>query len=307
MPAGRSLGPLSAGDRVALVAPAGHTGVEQRDRACRVLEGWGLQPVLYPSASGHHPRADYLSGSDEVRARDVEEAWCDPGIAGVFALRGGYGTIRILDRLDVARMRAATPKPLYGSSDLTALHEWLAEQLGVGSWFTPMLGTRSALDDPAALDSLRAAVLDGLPGRRWSAEAAEVLVPGEATGRLIGGNLSLLAMTLGATRRRPADHRGAIVLLEDVTEDVYRLDGYLSALLRANWFDGVAGIALGSWQDCGPWPPIRDLCLELLGPLGVPMVGELGFGHGPAAHSLPLGVAARLHAGAEPALVIADE
>ena len=294
------LGPLRSGDRVALVAPAGYTSEAMRDRACSVLADWGLEPVLYPSASAHHRRADYLSGSDEIRARDVEDAWCDPEIAGIFVLRGGYGTVRILDRLDAVRMRAAAPKPLYGSSDLTGLHEWLAEQLGAQSWFTPMIGTRSALDDEAALTSLRAAVCDGLTGRRWSAAAAEVLVPGVAAGRLIGGNLSLLAMTLGARARAPIDHRDTVVLLEDVTEDVYRLDGYLTSLLRAGWFDGVVGIALGSWQDCGPWPPIRDLCLELLGPLGVPMVGELGFGHGPAAHSLPLGRQATLRAVADP-------
>ncbi len=301
-----ALGPLRPGDRVALIAPAGPTPAGQRERAVGVLTSWGLEPVVYPSVSTPHPRAGYLSGPDELRAGDVEDAWCDESIAGVFALRGGYGTIRILDRLDRERMRAARPKPLYGSSDLTALHEWLAEQLGVASWFTPMLGTNSALNDPAALASLRAAVLDGLAGRRWSAPAAEILVPGVATGTLIGGNLSLLAMTLGSRNRGPVDHTGCLVLLEDVTEDVYRLDGYLSSLLRAGWFDGVAGIALGGWQDCGPWPPIRDLCRELLEPLGVPMVGELGFGHGPGAHSLPLGRPATLVArsGSVPELLI---
>ena len=257
--------------------------------------------MLYPSASAHHRRADYLSGSDEIRARDVEDAWCDPEIAGIFVLRGGYGTVRILDRLDAVRMRAAAPKPLYGSSDLTALHEWLAEQLGVPSWFTPMIGTRSALDDEAALTSLRAAVCDGLTGRRWSAAAAEVLVPGVAAGRLIGGNLSLLAMTLGARRagslrpprhRRPAGgcHRGRLPPGRLPDQSCCGPAGSTVS----------SGIALGSWQDCGPWPPIRDLCLELLGPLGVPMVGELGFGHGPAAHSLPLGRQATLRAVADP-------
>jgi muramoyltetrapeptide carboxypeptidase len=77
-------------------------------------------------------------------------------------------------------------------------------------------------------------------------------------------------------------------------EETYRIDGYLMALLRSGWFDGVAGIALGSWLNCGPLDEIRDLCLELLGPLGVPMVWELGFGHGPGAQSVPLGVPATL-------------
>ena len=302
------LGPLAPGDRVALVSPAGPTPAPVRARAETLLRGWGLVPVAYPGTSASHPRATYLSGDDRQRARDLEDAWCDPAVAGVFALRGGYGSVRVLDLLDADRMRAARPKPLYGSSDVTALHEWLREELGVGSWFTPMVGSAALLDDEEATASLRAAVLDGLAGRRWSAPAAEVLVPGTAHGTLVGGNVSLLAMTLGARRRRPFDHTGTLALLEDVHEETYRIDGYLTSLLRAGWFDGVAGIALGSWQDCSPLPQIRDLCQELLAPLGVPMVWELGFGHGPAAHSLPLGHPATLVAepGQRPELVVAS-
>lgn len=301
------LGPLAPGDRVALVSPAGPTPAASLARAQQLLTGWGLVPVVYPGATAAHPRASYLSGEDEQRARDLEDAWCDPAVAGVFALRGGYGSVRVLDLLDADRMRAARPKPLYGSSDITALHEWLREELGVGSWFTPMVGTGSLLDDAEATASLRLAVLQGLAGRRWSTAAAEVLVPGTASGTLIGGNVSLLAMTLGARRRRRFDHAGTVALLEDVHEETYRVDGYLTSLLRAGWFDGVTGIALGSWQDCSPLPEIRALCLELLGPLGVPMVWELGFGHGPAAHSIPLGQPGTLLAepGAVPELVMA--
>jgi muramoyltetrapeptide carboxypeptidase len=262
--------------------------------------------VDYPSVAATHPRASFLSGTDEVRAQDVEDAWCDPSIAGIFALRGGYGSIRILDLLDTERMLAARPKPVYGSSDLTALHEWLREQLGVASWFTPMIGTPSLLDDAEATESLRVAVLEGLQGRRWSAKAAETLVPGTATGTLIGGNLSLLAMTLGARRRRPVDNTGTIALLEDTSEDTYRIDGYLTSLLRSGWFDGVTGIALGSWRDCRSLAEITDVCTELLVPLGIPMISELGFGHGAAAHSIPLGQPGTLIAesGRSPELVM---
>jgi muramoyltetrapeptide carboxypeptidase len=124
---------------------------------------------------------------------------------------------------------------------------------------------------------------------------------------VIGGNASLLAMTLGARHRPPLDNSGSIALLEDVTEETYRIDGYLTSLLRAGWFDGVVGIALGSWQACSPLPEIRALCLELLAPLRVPTVWELGFGHGPAAHSIPLGRVATLVAevGRRPELVVA--
>lgn len=293
--------PLLPGDRVALVAPAGPTPAPQLERAGRLLEGWGLAPVVYPSATALHPRATYLSGADEVRAADLVDAWCDADIAGIFCLRGGYGTVRTLDRLDLHRMRSAGPTPLYGSSDVTALHEWLREQLGVATWFTPMIGTQTLLDDEVAVASLRAAVLDPVAGQRF--RGGDALVDGTATGTLIGGNLSLLAMTLGA-RGRVVDNADTIALLEDVGEDTYRIDGYLHALLRSGWFDGVRGVALGSWLECGPLDEIRALFLELLEPLGIPVAWEMGFGHGPGALSVPLGVAATLVVEADGATLV---
>ncbi len=288
-----ALGPLHAGDRVALVAPAGRTPVEQQERARALLQGWGLDPVVYPSATALHPRATYLSGADDLRARDLEDAWCDPDVAAIFCLRGGYGTVRVLDRLDVDRMRDAGPTLLFGSSDVTALHEWLRETLGVPTWFTPMIGTGSLLDDEVATASLHSAVFDPAAGRRVTSDDAEALAPGQARGTVIGGNLSVLSMTIGA-RGRVVDNAGTIALLEDVSEDTYRIDGYLMSLLRSGWFDGVTGVALGSWLECGPLDEIRELCLELLGPLGVPLAWELGFGHGVGAQSIPLGVPATL-------------
>jgi muramoyltetrapeptide carboxypeptidase len=178
---------------------------------------------------------------------------------------------------------------VFGSSDVTALHEWLRERLGTPTWFTPMIGTGSLLDDDVAVASLRAAVFEPGAVRRITSDGADVVVSGTAHGTLIGGNLSLLAMTIGA-RHRVVDNAGAIVLLEDITEGTYRIDGYLMSLLRSGWFDGVTGVALGSWLDCGPLDEIRDLCAELLSPLGVPVAWELGFGHGVGSPSVPLGV-----------------
>ncbi len=287
------LTPLVTGSRVALIAPAGPTSTERQQRAQELLRQWGLEPVTYPSSTAAHPRAAYLSGADLVRARDLVEAWCDPAIAAIFCLRGGYGTIRVLDLLDPERMRRAAAKPLFGSSDITAVHEWLRERLGAATWFTPMIGTGSLLDDEVAVASLCAAAFEPVAGRCFAGPRAEPLVTGIAHGTVIGGNLSLLAMTVGA-RGRSVDNTGTVALLEDMGEETYRIDGYLMALLRSGWFDGVAGIALGSWLNCGPLDEIRDLCLELLGPLGVPMVWELGFGHGPGAQSVPLGVPATL-------------
>ena len=300
------LSPLRPGDRVGLVASSGPPQPAMLERSIALLESWGLVPVPGHNLRATHPRAAYLAGEDAQRAADLQEAWCDPALAAVFVIRGGYGSVRLLDLLDVDKLRAAVPKPLFGSSDVTGIHEFWAEQLDMPTWFTPMLATGALLDDPAAAASLQQAVLEPFAGRRYTADAARTLVPGTARGLLTGGNLSLLAMTLGARGRPPVNNTGRIGLLEDVTEPPYKIDGMLHSLLRAGWFEGLAGLALGSWQDCGDLAEVEDLCVELLAPLGIPLVWELGFGHGPGAHSIPLGVPATLHApgAARPSLAL---
>lgn len=285
---------LRPGDLVALVSPAGPTPTADVERAAELLSSWGLRVRVAAGAGDVHSGASYLAGGDDVRARDLQQAWCDPEVAAILCLRGGYGAVRILDLLDREAMVAARPKPVVGSSDITAVHEWLREELGAVGLFSPMVGLDSLVSDDIAREGLRSALLDPQPPGEWTSPTAVTLVPGTATGTLIGGNLSLLAMTLGARTRRPIDNAGCIALLEDVTESTYRVDGYLISLLRAGWFEGITGIALGSWADCGPVDEIHALCSELLGPLGLPMIGEIGFGHCVGAHSVPLGVHARI-------------
>ncbi|QAY73503.1 LD-carboxypeptidase [Agromyces protaetiae] len=298
------LGPLRPGARVALVAVSGPPAAPLVERSLDLVRAWGLEPVVFPSVAASHPRASYLAGDDAQRAADLQQAWCDPSIDAVFCVRGGYGSVRVLDRLDVSALAAAAPKPLFGSSDVTGVHEFWLERLGVATWFTPMLATGALLDDDEAIESLRRSVLEPVAGRVYTSSDARVLVPGRATGQTVGGNLSLVAMTLGAKGRPPVDNTGRIALLEDVTEATYRVDGFLMSLLRAGWFDGIAGIALGSWHECGPLEEIEALAVELLAPLGVPLVWELGFGHGPRAHSVPLGTIATLEAEDAPRLVV---
>ena len=287
------LGPLRPGARVALLATAGQVPEERVATGEQVLRDWGLDVVSMPSARGRHPRASYLSGTDAERAGDLHQAWCDPTIEGIFLIRGGYGTVRVLDLLDVPAMRASAPKPVYGCSDITALQEFLDEHLGVASWHTPMVGSVSVQEDPIASQWLHDAAFEPWHGRVIAHEDASWVIPGTATGRLIGGNLSLLAMTLGARSRPPMHHEDTIALIEDVHEPTYKLDGYLAALLRAGWFDGVQAVVGGSWSDCDD-DGARELVIELLGPLGIPIAWNLGFGHADPVRSVPIGVTARL-------------
>ncbi|WP_216204455.1 S66 peptidase family protein [Amycolatopsis aidingensis] len=285
---------LEAGDTVALVAPAGPVPKRLLDHAVAVLESWRLSVKLYDSVQASDTTFGYLAGTDAVRAADFQRAWLDPEVTAVLAARGGYGCSRILDLIDWPRLRTAGPKLLAGSSDVTALHEAVRTHLGLVTLFSPMPATTHF--DLAAGEHLWRTLFCPDSTLVLSGPRAEALVPGSAGGVTVGGNLSLLTASLGAPEHLPA--RGGIAILEDVTEELYRLDRMLTQLLRTGWFDEVAGIALGSWTDCGPQAEVRALMLDRLAPLGVPILWELGFGHHAGALTVPLGLPARLDADA---------
>lgn len=303
---------LRAGSRVALVAPSGVVDPERVARGCEILRGWGLEVETAPHLLDRHGEFSYLAGPDSDRAKDLQAAWLDPEIDAVLCARGGYGAQRIADLLDWPAMAAAAaglpaglaPKVLAGFSDITALHEAFALRLRVATLHAPNVGTRSFVEDPPAQEGLRTALLGAPAGaparaRMLAGPSAECLVAGRVSGVTAGGNLSLLAANLGTRDGRAAGgFAGCILLLEDVNEPCYRLDRLLTQLLRSGALDGVAGIALGSWTDCGPLAEIRALMADRLRPLGVPVAWELGFGHCPAQPAIPLGVPATLDAGA---------
>lgn len=295
---------LRPGDTVALVAPAGPVPKDLLDPAVAVLRSWGLTVRLFDSVHAVNRSFDYLAGTDAGRARDFQQAWLDPGVAAVFAARGGYGCMRMIDLVDWATLTSSRPKIFAGSSDTTTLHEAIGVHLGLSTLFSPMPAT-SHFDDVAA-EQLRYTLFEPEHATVLRGPSSAPLRSGQGTGVTVGGNLSLLVAGIGAPEHRRA--RGGIALLEDVTEDVYRLDRLLTHLLRVGWFDGVEGIALGSWTGCGAADDVTALMLDRLGPLNVPIVQELGFGHHAGAITVPLGVRARLDADAgtlallEPAL-----
>lgn len=324
--------PLQAGDTVRLVAASGPTDEESLLRAIGVLESWGLRVKLGDHIRAKHPRAEYLAGTDEERRADLVEAWCAEDTSAVITLRGGYGAMRLLDGIDFERMLKYSrrpdgrPKLLTGSSDVTALHQAWWHHLGVATLFCPMPGNTpfeksklvpaevaSWLFEPWAGRELGFPVAEeGLepPARR---SEARTLVPGTAEGILCGGNLSLVAASMGSAEARGSGRKSGstsgIAVLEDVDEELYRIDNLLLQALRGGWFDRASALVLGSWQDCAPVAEVEALVLELLGDRGIPIVSELGFGHDIDAPSLPLGVVARLDApsGERPTLTIPDQ
>ncbi|MFC9730661.1 LD-carboxypeptidase [Streptomyces roseolus] len=270
------------------MAPAGPVDDHETAAARALLESWGLVPRVTPRLSASH--RGYLAGSDETRLADFTEAWLDPAVRAVLCVRGGYGTQRVADRLDHRRLAAAGPKFLVGSSDITCLHQALGEALGLVTLHAPMPSCRPVHDDEATAGSLHAALFG--PSPRSFALDGPVLVPGRAEGVLTGGNLTVLASSLGTATAPAAE--GRLLLLEDVGEQPYRLDRSLTQLRRAGVLRRAAGVVLGDFTDCGPPDEVDAVLRERLSDLGVPVAAGLPAGHGPRQLTVPLGARAAL-------------
>lgn len=305
--------PLEAGDTIRLIAPSGPTDEESLQRAIAQLESWGLRVVLGDNIRAKHARVKYLAGTDSQRRDDLVEAWCDPETDAVIALRGGYGAMRLLDGIDFELMRRHSlrrdgrPKLLTGSSDITALHQAWDHHLSVATLFCPMVGNDPFKNSTVVPAEVATWLFAPWGGRELGFPAtgplnrARTLVPGTARGRLGGGNLSLVAAAMGSPEllgvREARERFGpSILMLEDVDEELYRLDNLLVQAVRGGRFASADAVVLGSWEDCAPLDEVEALFLDYLGDAGIPIVSELGFGHNPDAPSLPLGVAVTLEA-----------
>ncbi|MBP2471434.1 muramoyltetrapeptide carboxypeptidase [Crossiella equi] len=285
---------LRRGSQVAVIAPAGPLPDALLDAGLEQLRSWGLVVAEGAHVRDTHDGLGYLAGTDEDRAADFTWAWSAPFDA-VLAARGGYGCQRMADLIPWEKLKSLPPKVFAGSSDITALHQRVAAEFGLATVFGPMVGTRAFSEDLAAREHLRYSLLDPASVRVLG-RGHDPIRGGVTEGVTVGGTVSLLAADVGTGL--PVPGPGTIALLEDVNEEPYRLDGLVTHLLRAGWFDQVAGIALGSWHDCGPLEEVRAVLADRLGGLGVPVAWEVGFGHCEAQLTVPMGVPVRLDADA---------
>jgi muramoyltetrapeptide carboxypeptidase len=232
-------------------------------------------------------RDGYTAGSDARRAAELMELVKDPAVAGIICARGGYGCDRILPLLDAGAFRAAA-KPLVGYSDITALLLWQHRCAGLMGFHGPMLDRGDDLDR-AALDHL----IEQLTGEGAlpTTLRGRALVGGRATGRLVGGSLTLLAASIGSAWE--LDTRGAILLMEDVGERPYRIDRMLQQLRAAGKFEQLVAVGVGSFESCVderyPQPDVDAVIENALRPLGVPIVSGLPFGHVGRNYAWPIG------------------
>lgn len=281
---------LFPGARVAILgasSPSRDISGEEKAAAVRAM---GFEPVLYPSATAVY---GYLAGSDAQRAADLNAAFADPTIDGIMAIRGGYGAPRILPMLDFEMIRK-NPKFFGGYSDVTALHIALNQKCDLVTYHMPMVGAwHSGLDEYS--ESFVKAMLFGKEiayENPADAPAMQTLVGGTAKGKLVGGNLSLIAASLGTPYE--IDTKGKILFIEEVGESPYRVDGMLTHLRNAGKFEDAAGIIMGDYHNCAASDPDKALSLQqifedIVKPAGKPTITGVVCGHCSPSMSLPMG------------------
>lgn len=290
---------LKAGDTVGLITPASYISDEALQKAHLNMEGMGFRVKL-----GEHVRAErgFTAGTDAQRLADLHGMFADPQVAAVWCARGGYGTARLLPLIDYGLIRRH-PKALIGYSDITALLQAIWAKAGLmgihgpvgASDFTPYTQAHlhALLTEPA--DTLLITPPSSYLDSGDAVYQHRIITPGQATGRLLGGNLSLLAAAAG-TPYMP-DVRGSLLFIEDIGEKPYRIDRMLTQLRQALPLHKTAGILLGIFHDCQPGEGERSLSLhdtlhDRLHDLGVPVACGFPIGHIAHQCSLPIGARA---------------
>lgn len=306
--------PVMPGATVGLVAPSSPLDRAALDEGLARLHAWG-----YRTKVGEHAlnQWGHMAGRDAERAADFNRLWADPTVDAVLCLRGGYGSMRLLEWIDWEVVRRH-PKFFCGFSDITALHLAMAREAQLVTFHGPMASAFGQAEAYNAAGLLRAmqqiAPLGTIP---WPARVEDqppqpvTVCPGVAEGRLLGGNLSVLVSLIGS--RWEPDFAGCILLLEDVDESPARVDRMLTQLHLAGKLGSARGVLFGDSPDIVARPgkaslTLHEVLADRLGGLGVPVLYGFPCGHTAYRTTLPLGVMARLDAAAgsltmlEPAL-----
>jgi muramoyltetrapeptide carboxypeptidase len=287
---------LSAGATIGIIAPASlPTDLSAIDRGIATLESRGYRIKRFRE---RFERFGFLAGPDELRIEEINSMLADPEVDAIVCVRGGYGTLRILPHIDYDAARA-NPKLLVGYSDITALHLALLSQANVPGLSGPMVAVEWGEPDEPSEELFWALTHGGGIGDlvHPSTEPLAPVKQGIAEGPLIGGNLSLITRLIG-TRFMP-DLNGAILFIEEVGEEPYRIDGLMAHLKLSGVLDRIAGLVVGGiteWEPEHDRPTLSldDVLDHYLSPMEIPVARGLAYGHFPVKHAMPIGVRARL-------------
>lgn len=261
-------------------------GESELQEGITILESSGFKVRL---ASHVYDTEGYMAGKDEDRLNDLHAMLHDQEIKAVFCARGGYGILRLLDRISYDLIRI-NPKILVGYSDITALLMAAHAMTGLITFHGPMVRELHRSHQDNWMNLLRLLTSDK-PAKLDFSECS-VLAPGRAKGPLFGGNLSLICHLLGTPFLPSLD--GCILFLEDRGEALYRLDRMLTHLALTGRLKGISGLIAGQFEGCGEVGDINRLLLDIISGLGIPLVSGFPIGHGKQNLTLPLGLTADL-------------
>lgn len=289
---------LKKGDLIGIVSPASSPDDFSRiEKGVAYLESLGYKVKLGKYV---YKRLGYLSASDDERAEDLNEMFADPQVRAIICVRGGYGTPRILDKIDYGIIKR-NPKIFVGYSDITALQLAIFKKTGLITFSGPMLAVDIYSNFDAYSEEFFWMILTskarGIEIKNPDGVDISVLNHGKAAGTLLGGNLSLLASVVG-TRFQP-DFNDSILVAEDIGEEPYRIDRYFAQLKNAGILNKISGCILGQFTDCVPKEPEKSLTLEQIfrdyfGKLKIPVISNLSYGHIPKKITLPIGARVKI-------------
>lgn len=289
--------PLKKGDTIGLIAPAGP--LQNKDgfvAGVKLLREAGFEvkfsPGLELSTGG-----GYLAGTDRERVDEFHKFWADPEVKALVAVRGGYGSLRIAEALDMNLIRRQ-PKILVGFSDISVLLTTIFKKTGLVTFHGPVL-TSLIKNDRESIQLFFETITGRFPSK-IKTKGIEILKAGQAKGRLVGGNLTSLVHLLASPHELSWDN--AILFIEDVGEAPYRIDRMLTHLYQAKRLDNLAGLLLGSFRmdmeqnnsDENGYDAIWNRVLELFSEKNIPVWGKFPVGHGLQNYTLPLGIEAEM-------------
>ncbi len=291
---------LKKGDVIGIISPA-----SSPDNFSRIEKGiFYLESLGYRVKPGKHiyKRLGYLSASDDERAEDLNEMFADPQVRAIFCVRGGYGTPRILDKINYNLIKR-NPKIFVGYSDITALQLAIFKKTGLITFSGPMVAVDMYSDFDTFAEEFFWKILTNNLKKIEIKNPDDVplvaMKPGVATGILLGGNLSLLASIVG-TKFQP-DFSNSILVIEDIGEEPYRIDRYLSQLKNSGILGKIKGCIIGQFTDCLAKEPEKSLTLEQIfndyfGNLKIPVISNLSYGHISRKITLPIGAKVKIDA-----------
>ncbi|MBW1800969.1 MAG: LD-carboxypeptidase [Deltaproteobacteria bacterium] len=277
---------LRRGEAIGIVAPAGPVAPFELDPSIELLESLG-HPII--PAPHIYQKQDYLAGEDHLRLEDLHDMFLNEQVKAVICVRGGYGTMRLLNHIDFDLIREH-PKIIVGYSDITALLLGLYQKTGLITFHGPVIRDMAKKDRKNVEILMRIIRTGEQP--EFDLRKATVLKSGTATGNIIGGNLSLICHLVG-TPYLPS-MKGALLFVEDCGEPIYRIDRMLSHLRLAGLLTEISGLIGGHFQDCGDQKAIDQLLVEVVSDEDIPVVSGISIGHGNVNIAFPIGCKAAL-------------